>query len=250
MADNSSIPVASGNETFANKDIAGVKFPRHITVDSTGADVSVATAAGQTTANTALAAIETAIEGTLTVGLPTGAATAANQTTGNTSLAAIEAAVEGTLTVGTHAVTVNAGSALMGKVTIGNGTNDATIRAGSAAAVVTDPALVVTMRPDGMADPFAQYEPVAASQTNQVMGATGAVGDYLAGVIIIPSSTSPGAVTIKDGANAAITVFAGGAASINNLRTIVVPLGMYSTNGAWQITTGANETAIGVGKFT
>lgn len=27
MADNSSLPVASGNETFANEDIAGVKFP-------------------------------------------------------------------------------------------------------------------------------------------------------------------------------------------------------------------------------
>jgi hypothetical protein len=28
MADNSSIPVASGNETFANNDIGGVKYPR------------------------------------------------------------------------------------------------------------------------------------------------------------------------------------------------------------------------------
>jgi len=28
MADNSSIPVASGNETFANYDVSGVKYPR------------------------------------------------------------------------------------------------------------------------------------------------------------------------------------------------------------------------------
>lgn len=28
MADNSSIPVASGNETFANDDVGGVKYPR------------------------------------------------------------------------------------------------------------------------------------------------------------------------------------------------------------------------------
>lgn len=44
-----------------------------------------------------------------TSALPSGAATAANQTTGNTALAAIQAAVEGTLTVGSHAVT-NAGT--------------------------------------------------------------------------------------------------------------------------------------------
>jgi hypothetical protein len=44
-----------------------------------------------------------------TVSLPTGAATAANQSTANTALAAIQAAVEGTLTVGSHAVT-NAGT--------------------------------------------------------------------------------------------------------------------------------------------
>lgn len=29
MADNSSVPVASGNETFANDDVGGVKYPRH-----------------------------------------------------------------------------------------------------------------------------------------------------------------------------------------------------------------------------
>jgi hypothetical protein len=41
----------------------------------------------------ALQAIETAVEGTLTVGLPTGASTAANQTTANTALSAIQTAV-------------------------------------------------------------------------------------------------------------------------------------------------------------
>jgi hypothetical protein len=55
-----------------------------------------------------------------------------------------------------------------------------------------------------------EYETVAASQTNQVLGGTGATGDYLNGVIIIPATTSPGAVSIKDGANAAITLFTGG----------------------------------------
>lgn len=62
-----------------------------------------ATAANQATANTALAAIETAVEGTLAVSasslpLPSGAATSALQTTANTDLAAIKTAVQGTLT--------------------------------------------------------------------------------------------------------------------------------------------------------
>lgn len=65
------------------------------------------TAANQTTANTALSAIQTAVElidntvsGTelqvdvITSGLPTGAATAANQSTANTSLSNIQTAVE------------------------------------------------------------------------------------------------------------------------------------------------------------
>lgn len=94
------------------------------------------------------------------------------------------------------------------------------------------------------------YETVAASQTTQTLGATGASGDYLVGVLIIPAATSPGAVAIKDGSNGAITIFTGGASSVSNLVPFFVPLGMRSTAGAWQVTTGANVSAIGVGEFT
>jgi hypothetical protein len=94
-----------------------------------------------------------------------------------------------------------------------------------------------------------EYETVAASQTNQALGASGATGDYLAGVLIVPASTSPGAVTIKDGANAAITIFPGGASSVSNLVPFFVPLGIKSVAGAWQVTTGANVSAIGTGNF-
>ena len=72
-----------------------------------------ATAANQSTANTALAAIQSSVAGTLTVNgsgvtqpvsaaslpLPTGAATAANQSTANTSLAAIQSSLSGSLAV-------------------------------------------------------------------------------------------------------------------------------------------------------
>jgi hypothetical protein len=97
------------------------------------------------------------------------------------------------------------------------------------------------------------YETVAASQTAQMLGATGAVGDYLAGVLIVPATTSPGAVSIKDGNGSAITIFTGGAASVATLQPFFVPLGakcVASATPGWQVTTGANVSAIGVGSFT
>ena len=95
-----------------------------------------------------------------------------------------------------------------------------------------------------------KYETVAASQTDQVLGATGAAGNYLAGVLIVPATTSPGAVSIKDGAGSAIVVFTGGASSVSNLVPFFVPLGIVSTGGAWKITTGASVSAIGIGNFS
>lgn len=95
-----------------------------------------------------------------------------------------------------------------------------------------------------------EYETVAASQTDQTLGATGAIGDYLAGLLIIPATTSPGAVSIKDGAGSAITIFTGGASSVTNLVPFFVPLGAKATGAGWKVTTGANVSAIGVGDFT
>ena len=94
------------------------------------------------------------------------------------------------------------------------------------------------------------YETVAASQTDQVLGATGATGDYLSGLLVVPATTSPGALSIKDGAGGAITVFTGGAGSVSTLVPFFIPLGASSTGGAWKVTTGANVSAIGVGRFT
>lgn len=101
------------------------------------------------------------------------------------------------------------------------------------------------MRPDA-----AEYETVAADQTAQALGETGAAGDYLEGLVVVPASTSPGAVQIKDGANDPITVFAGGASSLSNLVPFTVPLGLRSNAGAWQVTTGANVSVIAAGDFT
>lgn len=91
------------------------------------------------------------------------------------------------------------------------------------------------------------YETVAASQTNQAMGATGATGDYLSHVIIMPLTIAAGTVTILDNATVFFTFTTG---TLADLRPIIVPIGCNSVSGAWKITTGANVTAVGVGTFT
>ena len=94
-----------------------------------------------------------------------------------------------------------------------------------------------------------EYETVAASQTAQVLGATGATGDYIAGLLVIPATTSPGNVLLLDNATS-ITVFTGGASSVSNLVPFMIPLGMISVSGAWKVTTGSNVSVIGIGNFT
>ena len=94
-----------------------------------------------------------------------------------------------------------------------------------------------------------EYETVAASQTGQVLGATGGTGDWISGVLVVPASTSPGNVLLLDNATS-ITVFVGGASSVSNLVPFFIPLGMKSVSGAWKLTTGANVSCIGIGNFT
>lgn len=93
------------------------------------------------------------------------------------------------------------------------------------------------------------YETVAASQTAQAMGATGATGDFLSHCVVTPGTTSPGVVTVLDNATAIVS-FAGGASSVSNLVPFTIPVGAVSVSGAWKITTGANVTVVCVGRFT
>jgi hypothetical protein len=96
----------------------------------------------------------------------------------------------------------------------------------------------------------AEYETVAASQTDQMMGPTGGVGDTIEGILVIPATTSPGAISIEDGSTNT-TVFAGGASSVSNLVPFYIPLNnIASVSGGWEITTGANVSCIVFGNFT
>lgn len=155
------------------------------------------------------------------------------------------------------------------------GVNTATIKAASAAPVATDTALVVGINPlsfnanvnadpsgtnghfgspNVLVDQYGAYETVAASASAQVLGATGAQYDYLAGLLIIPAASNCGAVSITDGNGSAITVFAGGASvGLTDLKPFMIPLGLYctaATSPGWKVTTGSNVSAVGIGKFT
>lgn len=92
-----------------------------------------------------------------------------------------------------------------------------------------------------------QYETVAASQTAQVFGGAGAVGDYMSHVIIQPVTTAAGTCTVLDNATVIFTFTTG---TLSDLRPIIVPFGCFSVSGAFKGTTGANVTMIGVGNFT
>ena len=97
----------------------------------------------------------------------------------------------------------------------------------------------------GVNQPFGTfYETVAASQTAQVLGVTGAAGDTLMRLIVTVTTSATSQVTLLDGATSYIIVPA------------VTPVGVYqidinavSVNGAWKITTGAGVSVMGVGNF-
>ncbi len=93
------------------------------------------------------------------------------------------------------------------------------------------------------------YETVAAAQTAQVLGGSGAIGDWLDSVLIIPATTSPGVVTVLDNATS-IPIFVGGALSVTSLNPFSAKIGANSASGAWKITTGANVSVVAFGNFT
>lgn len=94
------------------------------------------------------------------------------------------------------------------------------------------------------------YETVAAGQTAQVLGSTGAKGDVLGALVIVPAAANCGSVAILDNTTS-ITVFpGGGTVALPTLSPVVVPLGLKSVEGAWKITTGATVSVIAIGAFT
>ena len=89
------------------------------------------------------------------------------------------------------------------------------------------------------------YETVAASQTAQVLGGTGAVGDYLHRIVVTVNTALTSTVSVLDGSTAVMAVPAN------------TPIGVYSVEinaasatGPWKVTTGAGAEVMAVGRFT
>lgn len=104
----------------------------------------------------------------------------------------------------------------------------------------------------GVVNGGSNYVHVAASQTGAVLQVSaGATGDYLSHCVIYPSTTGAGSVTVFDNTNsAANNVIEFTTGTLSNLAPIAIPVGAVSVNGAWKVTTGANETVVCYGKFS
>ena len=92
-----------------------------------------------------------------------------------------------------------------------------------------------------------QYETVAASQTAQVLGGTGAIGDYVHRLIISVVTVATSSVTLLDGATS-IVLLTGAATNVPGVYSVEV--NAVSNTGAWKITTGAGATVMAVGIFS
>lgn len=107
---------------------------------------------------------------------------------------------------------------------------------------------VVAVNASGVPITSGEYETVAASQTDQALGATGAAGDYLEGLICVVATAATSQVQIKDGSGSAITILPNAVG--NGVGTYSIPVGLISLSGAWKITTAAGVSVIAVGNFT
>ncbi len=100
----------------------------------------------------------------------------------------------------------------------------------------------------GVVDPYRYpYETVAASQTGQVLGGTGAKGDYISHLVVVVATAATSQISLIDGSTS-IVVFPNAPGS--GIGTYTVPLGLASQSGAWSLTTGAGASAIAVGLFS
>ena len=94
-----------------------------------------------------------------------------------------------------------------------------------------------------------KYEDIAASQSTQILGTTGALGDVIDGLLVIPETTGAGTVALKDGSATAVNVFVTG--TLSSLVPFFIPMcSARSVNGPWQVTTGANVHVRAFGSFT
>jgi hypothetical protein len=91
------------------------------------------------------------------------------------------------------------------------------------------------------------YETVAVSQADQVLGGAGAKGDFLTRLIIETITPATASVTLTDGATTIVIQTANAALAVGPR---VVDIGARAVTGPWKITTGAGAAVIAVGQFS
>ena len=89
------------------------------------------------------------------------------------------------------------------------------------------------------------YETVAASQTAQVLGGAGAVGDYLHRIVVTVTATGTSTLSVLDNSTTVLTMAANTPVGVYSLE-----INAASASGPWKITTGAGVTVLAVGFFT
>ena len=108
-------------------------------------------------------------------------------------------------------------------------------------------------RVDGAAGTYVKqsgldYQEVAASQTDKVLGSKGAIGDVVQRLVITVATAATGAVDLQDGAGTAFSILPNSPGG--GVGVYVVELGIASRAGAWSLTTGAGSTVVAIGFFT
>jgi hypothetical protein len=98
----------------------------------------------------------------------------------------------------------------------------------------------------GVNQPFGTfYETIAASQTAQVLGTTGAAGDTLMRLIVTVGTSASSTVALLDNATSYPLMAANTPIGVYDIE-----IGAVSVSGAWKITTGAGASVLAVGNFT
>ena len=96
-----------------------------------------------------------------------------------------------------------------------------------------------------------QSEHVAASQTAQVLGGTGAIGDYIHRLICTVTTAATGNVVLVDGTGVGILTHTVLPASCGTgINVYNIEMNVASTTGAWKVTTGAGVEVMAVGIFS
>jgi hypothetical protein len=77
---------------------------------------------------------------------------------------------------------------------------------------------------------------------------SGALGDWLAGILVTPSSTTVGQIWIQDGPSSAFSALVLSAGTLADIKPFYIPIGARSAQGSWRLSTSAgvaNVMALG-----